>query len=285
MTTTFDPQFGPQAQPQQFYAPPAPAASGGPAVSPAASYTSATAGWTPVPQIDSYPPQPQYRPAQAAWSQPGYAAYPPDTGQPSWQQSRPASNRTTVIAIVAAVVLLLAGGTVALILALGGDKAAPAAPSAPQIPGSQLPHQPANYPQLPQAPADGPATPTEPPATSGPTAPVDEPEQPTVEPQNQDAGPGQAAAEQVAGSFVGAMRAGAFDTAQTYLCSAKSDGFADRAAQAATQIDLESMTLAGVTVTGNTGEMVMQYAMAGQTRKLHETLPMVVEQGSWKVCN
>ena len=176
----------------------------------------------------------------------------------------------------------MAGGTVALVLALGGNTAAPAAPTAPQVPGNQLPQQPATYPQLPQTPGNGPVAPVEPGTTTGPT---EQPQEPAVTQQNHDAGPGQEAAEQVAGSFVAAMRDGRFDTAQGYLCSAKAEGFADRAAQAATQIDLASMTFAQVTVSGDKGELVMQYTMAGETRKLHESLPMVVEKGTWTVCN
>lgn len=283
MSITYDSGRGPQARPQQYFS------------APPSTYHAPTAGrgvgYPPAPQVDSYPPQPQYRPAAAAWSQPGYGyPMPPVAAPPSWHQPRPPANRNTVVAIVATVALLLAGGTVAMILALSGDKAVSSGPAAPQVPGNQVPQRPVAYPQLPAPPADGPVAPIEPRATDRAASPTAPPEQPTVEPStvepsNIGAAPGSAAAEQVAGSFVAAMRVGKFSAAETYLCSARADGFATIAAKAATQIDLDSMTLVGVTVSDDHGQLVMQYSMAGQTRKLHETLPMVIEQGSWKVCN
>ncbi len=70
-----------------------------------------------------------------------------------------------------------------------------------------------------------------------------------------------------------------------YICSAKAAAFAAGASQLSTKVQLETLEFAGVQVTGSSAVMTMTYQAVGQTQTMHESLPMTVESGSWKICN
>jgi len=97
--------------------------------------------------------------------------------------------------------------------------------------------------------------------------------------------PGPQEAEQAAGGFVDALRSSDFTAAAGFICSAQAASFAAGASQLSTKVQLETLAFAGVQVTGSTAVMTMAYQAVGQTQTMHESLPMTVESGNWKICN
>jgi len=301
MTTFFQPG-GPQtggphyadtAEPQQYY--------------PATGHPAA-----PAPHVDYHHPYPTYQAGPAAWSQPQQVSMPrthqpqpyqPQTHQlqtyqlepyqpPSWGAAvSPAPHRNKVVALCISVALLLVAGVVTVIVVLTqGDSAAPVAPHVPSpsapvmsAPTPAGPVQPHPFPGGPVAQTtDVPTVPAQ--STPDQTVPAQTvPDQ--TEPARPAGVPGQREAEQTAGGFVDALRSSNFTDAAGYICSAKAAAFAAGASQLSTQVQLETLEFAGVKVTGSSAVMTMTYQAVGQNQTMHESLPMTVESGSWKVCN
>jgi hypothetical protein len=270
MTTFFQPggpqaggpYYGNTAEPQQYYS-----VRGNPAA--------------PAPQVDYHHPYPAYRPEQGAWSQPQQLPLPPSYQSPVWDAPVPvATQRNKLVALLISVALLLVAGAVTLIVVLTkADSAAPAGPQAPNptapvvsAPTSVGPVAPQPFP-TPSAPAaDVPSVPAQPvPAQPAPDQPAGV--------------PGQQEAETAAGAFVAALLSSDFTTAAGYICSAQAAAFAAGASQLSTKVQLETLEFSGVGVTGTSAVMTMTYQAVGQTRTMHESLPMTVETGAWKICN
>ncbi len=192
---------------------------------------------------------------------------------PTWTTPVPGGNRNKFVAAFIAVALLLVAGAVTVIVMVNkGDSAAPAGPQAP-------------HPAAPVVSA---------PDSTGPVAPQPFPSSPAVPAQRAPAQtvpaqpastPGQQEAEQAAGGFVDALRSSDFTRAPTYICSAKAAAFAAGASQLSTKVQLETLELSGVQVTGSSAVMTMTYQAVEQAQNLSESLPMTVESGAWKICN
>jgi hypothetical protein len=233
------------------------------------------------------------------------AVWAPDFSQPyqppTWttaEVGRP-RGRIPMAAVFVGLALLLMAGAVAVIVAVGrtatASPAAPQQPSAPgaatsSVPTSSAPSAPRPFPAQPGVHAgehtgsqpsttiSPPAEPTTAPAepTTAPTEPTTAPTEPTTDP-NSATGPGRKEAERTADGFVDALRRSDFDRAASYICSAQAAMFAAGAPALADQIQLTTLEVSDVRVTGTRAIMTMSYEPIGEADPVTETLWMTVE--------
>jgi hypothetical protein len=203
-------------------------------------------------------------------------------------------------AVFVGLALLLMAGAVAVIVAVGrtatASPAAPQQPSAPgaatsSVPTSSAPSAPRPFPAQPGVHAgehtgSQPSTTISPPAepTTAPAEPTTAPTEPTTDP-NSATGPGRKEAERTADGFVDALRRSDFDRAASYICSAQAAMFAAGAPALADQIQLTTLEVSDVRVTGTRAIMTMSYEPIGEADPVTETLRMTVEDDAWKICS